>query len=175
MKKPPRFEGKLRDDVRDGGLAGVVLVPARRPLPQRCAGRVRGGVALFPTNPTGANPTIGQAIIGYVHLACAALFILCMAYFSLALLTRRDPRRIATRQNRQRNVLYWVCATAIVACLVLVVAANFVFNDHLKKELHPLLWLETVALWAFSVSWLVKGEFLVLKDESADRGGQGLR
>jgi hypothetical protein len=57
----------------------------------------------------------------------------------------------------------------------MVVATNFVFNDHLKKELHPLLWLETLAIWAFSVSWLVKGEFLVLKDGSADRGGQGLR
>lgn len=129
-----------------------------------------------PTRPIRpVNPTTGQTIIGYVHLACAALSFLCMAYFSLALFTRRDPRRIATRQKRHRNVLYRVCGTAIVACLVLVVATNFVFSDHLKNELLPLLWRETVAIGAFSVSWLVKGEFLVLKDESADRGGQGLR
>jgi Protein of unknown function (DUF998) len=133
------------------------------------------GVALFPTNPAGANPTTGQTIIGYIHLVCASLFFLCMAYFSLALFTRTDPRRIPTRQKRRRNVLYRVCGIAIVACLVLVVATNFLLTDHLKNEVHPLLWLETVAIWAFSVSWLVKGEFLFLKDESPDRGSQGLR
>jgi len=62
--------------------------------------------------------------------------------------------------------VYRVCGLVIVACLVLAVVTNFVFPDHLKEELHPLFWLESIAVWAFSVSWLIKGEFLFLRDNS---------
>jgi hypothetical protein len=128
------------------------------------------GLALFPTTPALAHLTVGQTIVGYVHLACASLFFLGMAYFSLFLFTRTDPHRIATPQKRSRNVLYRVCGTLIVACLVLVVASDFAFTDHVKDGLHPVFWLECIAVWAFSVSWLIKGEFLFLTDQAADLG-----
>lgn len=126
------------------------------------------GVALFPTIPGGANPTTSQMVVGYVHLICASLFFLCMAYFSLSLFTRTDPQLNPTRKKRQRNVLYRVCGVTIMACLVLVVVTNFGFTNHVKDELHPLLWLEAIAVWAFAVSWLIKGEFLFLKDEPVE-------
>lgn len=132
------------------------------------------GLALFPTSPAGGQHTRAQAIIGNVHFACATLFFVSMAIFCLALFTRTDPRLTPTRRKRQRNVVYRVCGIVILACLVLVVATNFALTERLKNQVHPLLWLEIVATWAFSVSWLVKGQFLFLTDEPTDRRGPGL-
>jgi hypothetical protein len=131
------------------------------------------GVALFPTSPAGDHLTTEQMVVGYVHLTCAGLFFLCMAYFLLALFTRTDPRVTPTRQKRQRNLVYRVCGIAIVTCLVAMVATDFALPPHVKNEIHPLLWLETIAIWAFSLSWLVKGQFLVLKDKTGDHPSQG--
>jgi hypothetical protein len=122
------------------------------------------GVALFPTAPSGANPTAAQTLVGYVHLACATLFFLGMACFSLFLFPRTETGLIPTPQKRQRNAVYRVCGIAIVGCLVLVVVTNVVFTSNLRDQVHPVFWLESIAVWAFSVSWLVKGEFLFLKD-----------
>jgi hypothetical protein len=130
------------------------------------------GVALFPSSPAGGHGS-GQGIIRDVHFACAALFFLSMAYFCLALFTRTDPGATPTPPKKQRNVVYRVCGFVIVACLVLIVATNFAFTDKLKSQVHPLLWLEIVATWAFSVSWLVKGQLLVLGDEPDDRHRSG--
>jgi hypothetical protein len=122
------------------------------------------GVALFPTTARSTNPTAAQTLVGYVHLACATLFFLGMAYFSLFQFTRTEPGLIPTAQKRQRNAVCRVCGIAIVACLALVVVTNLVFTNHVRDQVHPVFWLESIAVWAFSVSWLVKGEFLFLRD-----------
>ncbi len=31
-------------------------------------------------------------------------------------------------------------------------------------DMHPVFWLESIALWAFGISWIVKGE-IILKDK----------
>jgi hypothetical protein len=87
-----------------------------------------------------------------------------MAYFSLFQFTRTEPGLIPTAQKRQRNAVCRVCGIAIVACLALVVVTNLVFTNHVRDQVHPVFWLESIAVWAFSVSWLVKGEFLFLRD-----------
>ncbi|MCW2718877.1 MAG: hypothetical protein JWR81_2699 [Pseudonocardia sp.] len=132
-------------DNRAGTLAGVMAI----------------GVALFPTSP--ANPTAQQQTIGIVHLVCAGVFFLTLAYFSYFLFTRTDPARPPTRRKLQRNVVYRVCGVLIVVCLVLAVLSDNLLGRALVDALNPVFWLESVAIVAFGVSWLVKGE-TILRD-----------
>jgi hypothetical protein len=40
-----------------------------------------------------------------------------------------------------------------------------VLSEGVRDRIHPLFWLESIAVWAFSLSWLVKGDFIPwLKD-----------
>jgi hypothetical protein len=79
-----------------------------------------------------------------------------------------------TPRKLVRNVVYRVCGWVIAACLVLAVLIDLFVGDAVKAEYRPLFWLETVAVLAFGVSWLVKGEALLGDQTPEDgRGRQG--
>ncbi len=123
------------------------------------------GVALFPTTPnTGA--TSRDNLIGALHLSFAALLFLTLAYFSLALFTKTASGKNPTRRKLQRNTVYRVCGYTILACILLIIVAALPPVKTLVERLTPVFWLESVAIVAFGVSWLTKGE-TVLKDEEA--------
>jgi hypothetical protein len=123
------------------------------------------GVALFPTKPyVGATPQ--EKIIGAVHLSCAALLFLTLAYFSLVLFTRTDPNKNPTAQKLQRNTVYRVCGYAILVCIFLILVDTLPAVNALVWRLTPVFWLESTAVVSFGVSWLTKGE-TILKDEEA--------
>jgi hypothetical protein len=53
----------------------------------------------------------------------------------------------------------------MVGCILLLVP--YFLMDTIKTQLDkfkPVFWMETLALWAFGISWLVKGQ-LLLKDK----------
>ena len=131
-------------DARAGTLAGIMAI----------------GVALFPTSP--ADPTGQERVIGTVHLVCAAVFFLTLAYFSYFLFTRTGQTE-PTPRKKQRNIVYRVCGILIVVCIVLAVLADNLLGTTLVDELHPVFWLESVAIVAFGASWLIKGE-TILRD-----------
>jgi hypothetical protein len=127
------------------------------------------GLALLPTTEPGTSQTTTQMVIASVHFLCATMYFLLQAYFSFFLFTRSDPSHAPTPQKRRRNILYRVCGIVIVTCLALVAVTNLVLSQQVRHEVHSLLWLESVALWAIAVSWLVKGEVLLLKDRPGPR------
>jgi hypothetical protein len=114
------------------------------------------GVALFPvTDPPGPIRTLH-------HVFASALF-LTLTYFSLFLFTKTKPGRPLTRGKILRNRVYIGCGVIMLACLVMV-PVYCQFFDHLPiAQLKPVFWLEALALWAFGVSWAVKGE-TILRD-----------
>ncbi len=123
------------------------------------------GVAIFPTFSDGAAAT-GSRIIGYVHYACAALFFLTLAYFSLFLFTKTHPDKPPSKRKRHRNRVYKVCGYTMVSCLILVVIWS-IFPDNIADHLeryHPVFWLEALAIVTFGISWFTKGEG-ILQDE----------
>jgi len=121
------------------------------------------GVALLPTTPY-VGATSRDKIIGAVHLSLAALLFLTFAYFSLALFTKTDLNGTPTRQKLQRNTVYRVCGYAILACIALLGVVALPPVQTLVERLTPVFWLESVAVVAFGVSWLTKGE-TILKDQ----------
>ena len=142
------YQGYARADNVAGNLA--------------CAFAV--GVALFPTTP---DPPVSQAarIVGYVHFAFATLFFATLIYFCLVLFTKTRKRGRPTRQKLIRNGIYRGCGYLMAACIL----ATFLYSvvpslRMLLFPFSPIYWLEAIAIIAFGVSWLVKGE-AILKDE----------
>ncbi|HWD01529.1 MAG TPA: DUF998 domain-containing protein [Amycolatopsis sp.] len=115
------------------------------------------GVALFPTSPT--SPTPLERGIGIAHLVFAGIFFLTLAFFCLFLFTRSDDPSPGGRKA-SRNVVYRVCGGVMVASLLLIVI-NALFFNAATVDLHPAVWLESAAVVAFGISWLVKGEALL--------------
>ena len=121
------------------------------------------GVALFPTGPL-PLATPDQKLIGGVHLTFAALLFLTLAYFSLKLFTQTDPNKTPTPQKLQRNVIYRVSGYIMLACIALIVVAALPPVKAMLEQFAPRFWLEAIAIVAFGISWLTKGE-AILKDQ----------
>ncbi len=141
------------------------------------------GLALFPTIPDMGDPSRGigltlsiatpdlENFIAVAHGVFTAGFFLTLAYFSLFLFTKSD--REMTRKKRQRNIVYRACGYVILLAIALIVLGGLILylellpdaTVRMVKSLDPLFWLESIAIVAFGVSWLVKGE-AILKDET---------
>lgn len=128
------------DDIA-GNLAGVAAI----------------GVGLFPTAPD--NPSSTAAVIGVLHLVFASIFFLTIAFFAIFLF-RRTSEMGPTERKLQRNRVYLTCGILIIACL-LAIAAVHQFLDAATAGLHPELWLESIAVMAFGIAWLTKGEAIL--------------
>lgn len=113
------------------------------------------GLALFPTTPV--NPTSWDKTSGVLHLVFAGVFFLMLAYICLQLFTRNDGEQ-PTGRKFQRNAVYRVCGIVIIACLVLIALSKWL---GFATSMHLALWLECVAVWAFGIAWLVKGQTLL--------------
>ncbi len=120
------------------------------------------GVALFQTDIIDGFPGQQPAVYlinfemhSTIHLACAALFFLTLAFMSIFLFTK--TKGIKTPQKIIRNYIYVGCGivmTASVACLGVYFLAK---GNPLS---HIVIICETIALLAFGFSWLIKGETL---------------
>ncbi len=122
-------------------------------------------VALFPTTPE-HDPSSAQKLIGVIHFASAAMFFLILAYFSLCLFPKTSPTKKATAQKLARNKIYRICGALILVSLMLIAIFNLLPGSLADKfvSLRPVFFLEAIAMIAFGISWLVKGE-TVLADK----------
>ncbi|NKB88517.1 MAG: DUF998 domain-containing protein [Acidobacteria bacterium] len=114
------------------------------------------GVGLFPTEPLDPDPQ--QELVGTIHLICAALLFVTLAYFCLALFRKTSQHRVPTAEKLRRNQIYTICGWTIIGCIALIAAAFFLSEDSPVKRLRPVFWLEAFAIMAFGISWLTKGE-----------------
>jgi drug/metabolite transporter (DMT)-like permease len=146
------YKGFDSADSRASNVAGVAAI----------------AVAAFPCQSLLAGPRLGifqlpQAWSNRVHVLAAAVLFVTLAGISAFLFTRSAPNAM-TRQKKSRNVVYRTCAV-IMALALLEIAASALFMTQAKQDLYRTTFLgETVALLAFGVSWLVKGE-TILKDD----------
>jgi hypothetical protein len=133
------------------------------------AGLLALGVAFFPTNETSADSC---AIIhlplnelrNNLHNVFSAALFLVLAAISLFQFTKSRGVTI-TRRKKQRNRVYRICGVAMLVCIVLLALYTNI-RDHTPalKPYKPVFWLESGALFAFGISWLVKGG-LFLRDK----------
>ena len=110
------------------------------------------GVAVFPTKaPNGVLPLLWWTPTTRVlHYASAVVLFAMFAVFALWLF-RRTGSQVSPRKNR-RNTVYLICGLLIVASMIWAAIAGL--------NRRAIFWPESIALVAFAVSWLVKGEAL---------------
>lgn len=116
------------------------------------------GVALFPT---GGNATLtpiqerlGERTVSMVHSTCTVIFILSLAIISFLFGEREGNRPDRTaRQRRRGKALHWACAFAIIGAVVYVALTKLLG----RYDTYSMFYGETLATFAFGLSWLMKG------------------
>jgi len=121
------------------------------------------GIALFPTAPESGAVTQMQGYISLAHATFAGGFFLTLAYFALVLFRKTGPGGM-TRMKKVRNAVFLACGIVILISIAGIALMNYPLIAAPLTTLHPIFWLESLAIVAFGVSWFVKGES-ILKDD----------
>jgi len=144
------YKGFDRTDDRASDLAGLAAL----------------GVAAFPCKSDHAGPSIGtfqlsQSWSNGIHVASATVLFLTLAAISAFLFTRTDPTRGMTPQKKSRNKVYRLCALVMALALLEIAVSALVLTEAQQDAARTTLLGEAIALIAFGVSWLIKGETLL--------------
>ncbi len=141
-----RRAGDMIDDDWLGTIAGISAF----------------GVALFPNeSPTAQIATMTQNMVGIgtsplFHYASALVFFTCLAAFCLL--------KFARSAKPVRRRIYVFCGWIIIACLVGIAVASVIkiwgggAAHRAVVSYNLVFWFEAVGIWAFGLSWLVKGK-----------------
>jgi peptidoglycan/LPS O-acetylase OafA/YrhL len=101
-----------------------------------------------------------------MHLLFATLLFLILAYFALKLFPKTKEHETPTPEKLKRNTLYKTCGYIMLACIVIIAVYMLWLQDRGILANVPVVFiLEWIALWAFGISWIVKGEWFILKDK----------
>lgn len=129
------------------------------------AGFFAFGVAFFPSfDPRGTRYTHIDVEFGYAHTVFAALLFLMLAYVCIFLFRKSSPQKPFTRRKRNRNRLYGLCGLTLIACMIVMVSLTVRATVERRHPSPWLFWFEALALAAFGVAWLTKGEG-ILRDK----------
>jgi hypothetical protein len=107
-------------------------------------------------------PCTVPSIAKYHYLAAGGLFTTLTIFAFLF----RQSRGLMTDQKRTRNAIYLGCAIVMIACIAAIGLFKSWLDGALWVGIPAVYALETLALWAFGVSWFIKGETL-FKDKPA--------
>jgi hypothetical protein len=173
---------------------GYPSAPADGWLTDRMVSRLASvaalGVAFVPTGArvgapvlpgASANCTLVQCALGtdraqMLHYGAAGVFFACLAVFCL-ILFRRTATGPRTRGKIGRDRIYTVCGWTIVACIGLLGAygIGYALQDVVDRQAwdrtRAVFILETTGIFAFAISWLVKGETLKVMQRLAEPKG----
>jgi hypothetical protein len=99
-----------------------------------------------------------------IHMAFGALFFLALSFNSIFLFTRRHPG-VMGKEKRRRNMIYRSCGIVMITSIVCITVYTFLGRGTSIAAINPVLIFESIALLAFGISWLVKGNTL-FKDKT---------
>jgi uncharacterized membrane protein len=120
------------------------------------------GMTIFPTAMfSGKVVKVGMFLINdniseYIHLAFGTMFFLALSYNSIFLFTKRQPGTLSAEKKR-RNLIYRICGFVMFLALLCIVIYTLFLRDTSISKMDPVLILESIALLAFGISWLIKG------------------
>lgn len=153
------YKGPHTTDHWLGNIAGVFgLIVAFCPTVYHGEGAVEGCML----NRAPYNPAWTQ----YVHLTAALIFLIILTVFSLWLFPKTNPGSTVVRgsQKWKRNIVYYICGIIMGLCIVALVVSFIVLSKEEIRDSIIVFLLESIALFFFGISWLVKGEQVVLAD-----------
>ena len=113
--------------------------------------------ALLPTCETMAQ--CSNKFVGYLHVAGAVTFLATLAVLSIWAFTESDTDpKDWDATKRWSNRIYITCGWVILGALAAAGLVLWLGITAFGPFTQPIFWLESVAIWAFGISWLVKGE-----------------
>jgi hypothetical protein len=133
------------------------------------------GVAFSPTaTETGNSKSIHiinqsvRQVFGLIerHFLFAALFFIAVALISLVYFTRsgsKTPKEAEVpAQKKKRNMVYRICGWTILVSIALITVYFLIGNRNpgFLQQLPVVFILETIAVEAFGISWITKGQSL---------------
>ena len=123
------------------------------------------GMILFPTAMfSGKVVKVGVFLVDdtiseHIHLTFGGLFFLSLSFFSTILFTKRGPGALG-REKRRRNMIYRGCGIVLIVTILCITIYTSALRNTSIARWNPVLILESIALFAFGISWLVKGNTL---------------
>ena len=128
-------------------------------------------VALIPRIPVSASFELFP-FVDLLHYASAMVLFGFLAWFSLVVFTaagpdQRDKTGQLTRAKIIRNGVY-LTSGGLILCAMLTLGLVFALEHWTSLNLawwaagNWTFWMEAISLWAFGLSWMVKGRFLGL-------------
>ena len=132
------------------------------------------GVAFFPTATTMGNSLSIHKVrkevpefFGLVqwHFIFAALFFISLALISLIYFRKKDLNSVylidgrKKKQKEKRNLVYMICGWTMLISIALMIL-YFVIDPSSLRNMPVVFVLETVAVEAFGISWITKGQTL---------------
>ena len=122
------------------GIFGILIVL----FP--CSGIIDGNVGFF---------QVPEKISSAIHCISAVIFFGLLSFNSFFLFTLGEENK--TKQKKIRNIIYRICGVIMIGSFVLMLLPHFFAQTFI---------VEAIALTAFGISWLVKGQALgILKDK----------
>lgn len=112
--------------------------------------------ATFFSGPNAPDPHV----VGVIHFAAAAVLFAILAYLSYFRFTRTAPGAAPTTRKLQRNRIYRVCGVIIALCIAGIAVGFLLLDADQERRTSFLFWFEAIAVVAFGVSWLTKGEMI---------------
>ncbi len=115
-------------------------------------------VALFPT----ACLTCGKNTASFIHSGATALYFGILIYFCFSPFRKKTKGQPGTRGRRGK--VYLTCGWIMVLCMVTLALSNFpsIIDKETVLELRIKYWVETIALIAFGIAWIVAGKVRVV-------------
>lgn len=135
------------------------------------AGATALGVALIPTvceagcyePPALADRLLAsETLQSVLHFGSAGVFLTSLAVMCLYLFTKSDQPS-PPADKRRRNAFYIGCGWVILAMVAALLLFKLVFREigqGWDAAWHFTFWAESIAVWAFGLAWLLKGEAL---------------
>jgi hypothetical protein len=138
------------------------------------------GVAVFPSSEKGWQ--------GSMHFICAACLFTILAFFSIYLFTRTGnppfdfwrtikqvfgfikPDNSMSEEKIKRNKVYIICGLLMLVLLILTGLYKWLWVKTAVSVIKPVLITEWLMIWAFGISWMIKGETL-FKDKGKPPDG----
>jgi uncharacterized protein YacL len=99
-----------------------------------------------------------------MHFVFALLLFSVFIFFSIYLFRKSGPGVVRTKQKDSRNRVYLICGIIMILCIA-GIALSMIFFVPASQSYHLVFWFESLALMSFGFSWVVKAEFLFMKDK----------
>jgi len=135
-----------------------------------------GGIAIllviiFPTSSSGSNsseiynmsvlknyPLFGHnnTIVSTIHLISAGIFLFTMGWMSIFRFTKGELTKEKHRKNKIYKTCGYIILISITVLLIEFIVQKFYKDFHITNM--DVFILETISVFAFGISWLIKGE-----------------